>query len=80
MMEKNVGSIDSVIRVMIGLVLLFVAAVVARVWIVSAAAVLIALVLLYTALSERCPAYRLFGWSTRKEPGAPVGPAVPRQS
>jgi len=78
-MEKNVGSVDSVIRVMIGLVLLFAAAALAPKWILSAVAVLVALVLLYTALSERCPLYGLFHCSTRKEPPAPVGPAVPRQ-
>lgn len=70
-MERNVGSIDSVVRAMAGLVLLMTAAALSSVWIASAALVLVSLVLLYTALSERCPAYRLFGWSTRREPPPP---------
>lgn len=70
-MERNVGSIDSVIRAMVGLALIISAAALSSVWIASAALVAVALVLLYTALVERCPAYRLFGWSTHRRVQAP---------
>lgn len=73
-MERNVGSIDSAVRAMIGLGLLMTAAALSSVWIASAAVVLVSLALLYTALSERCPAYRLFGWNTRREPPPPTTP------
>jgi len=79
-MEKNVGSLDAMLRVVMGLALLIVATVVAPAWVLSVAAVAIALVLLYTALSERCPLYRVFHWSTRHEPHAPVGPTPSQPS
>lgn len=69
-MERNVGSIDSVMRVMLGLGLLITAAALSSVWIARIALVIAALMLCYTALTERCPAYRMFGWNTRpKTPG-----------
>jgi hypothetical protein len=73
-MERNVGSIDSVVRALVGLGLLITAAALSSVWIAAAALVLAAVMLLYTGLTERCPAYRLFGWNTRH--GAPP-PAAP---
>lgn len=73
-MERNMGSIDSVVRAMVGLALIITAAALSSVWIASASLVAVALVLLYTALVERCPAYHLFGWSTRREPRPPTTP------
>lgn len=73
-MERNVGSTDSVIRAMVGLGLIVTAAALSSVWIASASLVVVALVLLYTALNERCPAYHLFGWSTRREAPPPTTP------
>lgn len=75
-MDRNVGSSDSVIRAMVGLALIVTAAALSSVWMASAALVLVALVLLYTALTERCPMYGLFGWSTRREPPTPAKPAT----
>lgn len=76
LMERNVGSTDSVIRVMAGLGLLIAAAALSSVWITSVALVLVSVVLFYTALTERCPAYRAFGWSTRRK--APPPPTTPQ--
>lgn len=73
-MDRNVGSIDSVIRAMVGLGLIITAAALSSVWIASAALVVVALILLYTGLTERCPAYHLFGWNTRREPPPPTTP------
>lgn len=74
-MERNVGSIDSIVRAIVGLGLLVAAAALSSVWIAAAAMVVVALVMLVTALSERCPAYHLFGWNTRREPPPPTTPA-----
>ena len=73
-MDRNVGSSDSVIRAMVGLALIVTAAGLSSVWMASAALVLVALVLLYTALTERCPMYHLFGWNTRPEASPPTTP------
>ena len=73
-MDRNVGSIDSVIRAMVGLGLIITGAALSSVWIASATLVVVALILLYTGLTERCPAYRLFGWNTRREPPPPSTP------
>ena len=75
-MDRNVGNIDSVIRVVAGLALLIGAAALSSVWIASVALVLVSLVLFYTALTERCPAYRAFGWSTRRK--VPPPPTTPQ--
>jgi hypothetical protein len=79
-MERNVGSIDSAVRAMVGLGLLMTAAALSSVWIASAALIAVSLVLLYTALTERCPAYRVFGWNTRREPPPPVRPEPHRRA
>ncbi|HUL01764.1 MAG TPA: DUF2892 domain-containing protein [Gemmatimonadales bacterium] len=73
-MRKNVGDGDSVIRVMIGLVLLFAAAGVLNLVVVSMGLVFVAVLLLYTALTEWCPLYSLLGINTRaNRPGKPGG-------
>jgi hypothetical protein len=74
-MERNVGSTDSVLRAMVGLCLLMTGAALSSVWIASAALVVVSLVLLYTALTERCPAYRALGWTTRRQTPPPVRPS-----
>lgn len=73
-MVRNVGNIDSILRAVAGLGLLVAAAAVSPAWIASGALVVVALVLLVTALTERCPAYRLFGWTTRREAPPPTTP------
>ena len=75
-MRKNVGDGDSVIRVMIGLALLFAAAGVMHLVVVSMGLVVVAVLMLYTALTEWCPLYALLGINTRaNHPGRPGGVA-----
>jgi len=60
-MTKNVGTIDRVVRVIVGLALL------SLLFVVEGGARwfgLIGVVLLLTALAGSCPAYRLFGIRT----------------
>ena len=64
-MKKNVGDGDSVIRVMLGLALLFVAAGLLQWVVVSMGLVVVAVLLLYTALTEWCPLYSWLGINTR---------------
>jgi Protein of unknown function (DUF2892). len=59
--EKNVGTVDSAIRVVIGLALLSLMFVLEG---DASAFGLIGLVPIYTALIEWCPAYLLFGITT----------------
>lgn len=57
-MMRNVGTLDRGIRVVLGLVLLVLGLVFGSWW------GLVGLVPLLTGLAGRCPAYRLFGFST----------------
>ncbi|MDX1545738.1 MAG: DUF2892 domain-containing protein [Rhodothermales bacterium] len=57
-MMRNVGTLDRSIRVVLGLVLLVLGLVFGSWW------GLVGLVPLLTGLAGRCPAYRLFGFST----------------
>lgn len=68
-MLANVGSIDRVVRLVLGLVLLIAALVPATGLSVQPllqwGAGLVGIVLIATALMRFCPLYRLFGLSTR---------------
>lgn len=69
-MTANVGSLDRVIRIVLGLVLI-IAAFVPALGLFSqplaqGGAVIVGLVLIGTALMRFCPLYRLFGLSTCK--------------
>ena len=75
-MRKNVGDGDSVIRVMIGLALLFAAAGVMQWVALSMGLVVLAVLLLYTALTEWCPLYTWLGINTRARHGGTSGPAA----
>jgi hypothetical protein len=63
-MRKNVGSLDSAIRAMIGLGLLLGAGVSIQWPVVSAGCVLVSLLLLNTALAAWCPLYAVLGIAT----------------
>lgn len=64
-MRKNVGSLDSAIRAMIALALLLAAGASIQWPVVSVACVLVALLLVRTALTGWCPLYALLGIDTR---------------
>ena len=68
-MRKNVGDGDSVLRVIIGLGLLLAAAGAMHWAIVSIALVVVAMLLLYTALTQWCPLYKVLGINTRARGG-----------
>jgi hypothetical protein len=75
-MRKNVGNGDSVVRVCVALVLLFAAAGMLQWVIASMALVVVAVMLLYTALTEWCPLYDWLGINTREKHGGPSGGAA----
>ena len=61
MLERNVGTVDRVLRVIVGVVLL------ATIFLIEGSAQwigLVGLVPLFTGLFGTCPLYRLFGIST----------------
>jgi hypothetical protein len=62
-MKKNVGGIDRIMRILLGLLLLFVGYFYQSWW------GLIGLVPLGTAALGWCPAYLPFGWSSCKNKG-----------
>lgn len=66
-MTRNVGSIDRIIRILLGLGLL------AAGWIAESWWGLIGLVPLLTGLVNWCPLYRLLGLSTHRSPGRRAG-------
>ena len=74
-MKPNVGDRDSVIRAMAGLALLLAAAGLLQWPLLSAAVLILAVLLLYTALTEWCPLYALLGISTAKRTRLHGGPA-----
>jgi hypothetical protein len=61
---QNVGTVDRVVRLALGLVLFWVAYRGVVGGGLGIAAYLVAVVLLVTAFARFCPAYRLFGMST----------------
>ncbi|HYL22413.1 MAG TPA: DUF2892 domain-containing protein [Gemmatimonadales bacterium] len=63
-MKQNVGGLDSVIRVMLGLGLVLAAAGTLQWTLLSVALVLLSIPLFRTALSGSCPVYSLFGIDT----------------
>jgi hypothetical protein len=60
-MKKNMGSVDRIIRVIIGLAIIVIGIIYQSWW------GLIGLIPLLTALSARCPAYMPFKISTMKK-------------
>jgi hypothetical protein len=66
--KHNVGTIDRLIRTIVG-ALLLVVAILGNIWVTLAA--LIGAVLLGTAYLRFCPSYTLFDFSTNKD-GPPV--------
>lgn len=66
-MKKNVGSLDSMIRIIVAVViaLLFYFQVLTGTWAVILGA--IAIILVITSLVNICPLYMPFGISTRRE-------------
>ncbi|MDO9550585.1 MAG: DUF2892 domain-containing protein [Methanoregula sp.] len=63
-MVKNVGMVDRVIRIILGLVLIGagMAGLVSTPWLYIV--LLIGVILLLTGIMQRCPAYTLLGFST----------------
>ncbi|MFN4215870.1 MAG: DUF2892 domain-containing protein [Brevinematales bacterium] len=66
-MEKNMGTLDRVIRLIIAavLILLIVLKVLTGVWMIVAA--LVAIVFIVTSMLGFCPLYKLIGISTCKD-------------
>jgi hypothetical protein len=62
MIPPNVGTVDRVIRLLLGVLLLGLYGALESPWKYFT---LLGLVLVATALSSFCPLYRLIGWSTR---------------
>jgi hypothetical protein len=62
MIPPNVGTVDRVIRLLLGVLLLGLYGALESPWKYFT---LLGLVLVATALSSVCPLYRLIGWSTR---------------
>jgi Protein of unknown function (DUF2892) len=63
-MKQNVGSLDTVIRVMIGLALLLAAGVLVKWPAMSIGLVVVSLPLFWTALRGSCPLYSFLGVDT----------------
>ncbi len=63
-MTRNMGSLDAVIRVMLGLALLLAAGVLVKWTVLSIGLVVILLPLLWTALRGSCPLYSFLGIDT----------------
>jgi Inner membrane protein YgaP-like, transmembrane domain len=62
MIPANLGTVDRVIRLLLGVLLLGLYGALESPW---KYITLLGLVLVATALSSFCPFYRLIGWSTR---------------
>lgn len=76
-MKQNVGGLDSAIRAMIALALLIGAGASIRWPGVSAACVLVSLLLAWTALTARCPLYALLDLDSRgRDTGGRSGSAA----
>ncbi len=76
-MRKNVGSLDSAIRAMVALALLLAAGATSQWLVLSVACVIVALVLVRTALNQSCPLYTLLGIETQGGRGG--GPPAARR-
>lgn len=67
-MTANLGSIDRLLRLVIGIVLIAAPFVAATAFggnaVLTYGAILIGAILVVTALVRFCPIYRLFGWKT----------------
>jgi hypothetical protein len=72
-MQKNVGDRDSVIRMMAGIGALLIAAGLMQWVLASIAFIILAMLLLYTALTEWCPLYTWLGINTRERHGGTHG-------
>lgn len=78
-MKRNVGGLDSAIRVMIGLALLLAAAGLIPRMAFSIALVVLSLALMWTALAGSCPVYSALGIdTTRADAKGRGGSAPPR--
>jgi len=76
-MQKNLGTIDRIIRLIIALGLLYVAFVYYQTnFILAIIAFILALGTAITVITGFCIVYKIFGISTRKEP---VGSSFPSQ-
>jgi hypothetical protein len=76
-MKKNVGGLDSAIRVMLGLGLVLAAAGTMQWMVLSVALVVLSIPLFWTALTASCPFYALLGIdTTRADPKRPGGPGT----
>ena len=75
-MQKNVGDRDSVIRMMLGIGALLIAAGLMQWVLASIAFIILAMLLLYTALTEWCPLYTWLGINTREGHGGTQGGAA----
>ena len=64
--KKNVGGLDSAIRVMLALGLLFAAAGTMQWMVLSVALVVLSITLFWTALTASCPVYALLGIDTAR--------------
>jgi len=61
-LKKNIGKVDRIIRLVVGIVLVFLAIAIPFWWLLIPAAIALA-----TAAVERCPLYLPFGIRTNKE-------------
>ncbi len=68
-MTKNVGNADKIIRILLAVVAAILAFVVGAGSVGGIVLLVVAAVLLVTALVGFCPLYRLFGMSTRPSAG-----------
>jgi uncharacterized membrane protein len=66
-METNVGKVDRIVRIVVGIILLFAAAVGIVTGIAMYAAVIIGLILLVTGILAKCPIYSITKISTSKK-------------
>ena len=64
-MQLNMGNTDRVVRTVVGAIF-FVLAVAVFAGALKYVAFLVGIVLLITAATSRCPAYSIFGFSTRR--------------
>jgi len=79
-MTKNIGTVDRIIRVVIALVLLYVAfTYYSTNFVLAIIAFVLGLALAITVITGFCFVYKLFGISTRKEQGDSSSPSQPSQ-
>jgi hypothetical protein len=73
-MKQNVGAVDKMIRGVVGLFLIYIAAANFQNGVLSGIAFVIGFLLILTSMFGFCPLYKLLGISTKHEKNPPTPP------